>query len=203
MVKKAKKDSIKESSDFLEKPEDEQKIGEEDDLAIKLKEKEKEAGENYDKYVRAVAELENVKKRAVREKTESIKYGNENLIKDILPMVDSLDRALKHAGNSGDIEAFKKGLRLVQDQLRSCLEKHGVEQIECLDKAFDPNVHEALFQIESDAHKDNQVVDELEKGYLLNGRLLRPAKVSICKKAKKEDCEEIDFGRPEENKEDK
>jgi molecular chaperone GrpE len=188
MVKKAKKDSIKESSDFREDPEDEQKLRE-DDLAIKLKEKEKETGENYDKYVRAVAELENVKKRAVREKTESIKYGNENLIKDILPMVDSLDRALKHAGNSGDIEAFKKGLKLVQDQLHSCLVKHGVAQIECLDKAFDPNVHEALFQIESDAHKDNQVVDELEKGYLLNGRLLRPAKVSVCKRAKKEDCE--------------
>jgi molecular chaperone GrpE len=65
-----------------------------------------------------------------------------------------------------------------------------VEQIECVDRTFDPNVHEALFQIESGDHGDNQIVDELEKGYLLNGRLLRPAKVSICKRAKQEECEE-------------
>jgi molecular chaperone GrpE len=188
MVKKAKKDSITEPSDFQEKPEDDRKSGKENDLNVRLKEKEKEAAENYDKYVRAVADLENIRKRAAREKADSIKYGNENLIKDILPMVDSLNRALKHAGNSGDFEAFKKGLKLVQDQLSGCLEKHGVEQIECLDKAFDPNVHEALFQVDSDAHEDNQIVDELEKGYLLNGRLLRPAKVSVCKRAKQEKC---------------
>lgn len=190
MVKKAKKDSIKEPSDFQVKPVEVEKTGESDDLAVKYEEKEKEAAENYDKYVRAVAELENIKKRAARDKTDAIKYGNENLIKDILPMVDSLDRALKQTGNSGDLETFKKGLKLVQDQLLGCLEKHGVEQIKCIDRTFDPNVHEALFQIESGVHTDNQVVDELEKGYLLNGRLLRPAKVSVCKRAKQEECEE-------------
>jgi molecular chaperone GrpE len=190
MVKKAKKDNIKEMSDVEEKPGDGQKTGETDDLTVKLMEKEKDAAENYDKYVRSVAELENIKKRAARDKAEAIKYGNETLIKDMLPMVDSLDRALKQAGNSGDFEAFKKGLKLMQCQLLGCLEKHGVEQIECVDRTFDPNVHEALFQIESGDHGDNQIVDELEKGYLLNGRLLRPAKVSICKRAKQEECEE-------------
>jgi len=187
MVKKVKKDSIKEPSDFQEKPDNDKISDKEDDLKIKLQEKEKEAAENYDKYVRSVAELENYKKRVAREKADSIKYGNENLIKDILPMIDSMDRALKHAGNSSDIEAFKNGLKLVQDQLHSCLEKHGVAQVECLNKSFDPNIHEALYQVESDSHEDNQIVDELEKGYILSGRLLRPAKVSVCKRTKRED----------------
>lgn len=189
MVKRAKKDNIKEPSDFQAKPVELERTEETDDLVVKYVEKEKESADNYDKYVRAVAELENIKKRAARDKADAIKYGNENLIKDILPMMDSLDRALKQTGNSGDLETFKKGLRLVQDQLLGCLEKHGVEQIQCIDRTFDPNVHEALFQIESGVHADNQVVDELEKGYLLNGRLLRPAKVSVCKRAKREECE--------------
>jgi len=188
MVKKAKKDSEQDSPHIPEKQVDADQAEEESSLLLQLKEKEKEAAENYDKYVRAIAELDNFKKRAAREKTDSIKYGNENLIKDILPMVDSMDRALKHAGNSDDFEAFKQGLKLVQDQLVSCLEKHGVEPIECVHKAFDPNIHEALFQVTNDDHEDNLVIDELEKGYLLNGRLLRPAKVSVCKRSQKEDC---------------
>jgi len=190
MVKKVKKDSVTDLSDIKAKPEDEKKPALETDLEIKLKEKEKEAADNYDKYVRTVAEMENIKKRASREKVEAIRYGNENLIKDILPMLDSLDRALKHAGNSTDFEAFKTGLKLVQDQLSGCLEKHGVEKIECLNRTFDPNFHEALFQIESSEHEDNKIVDELEKGYLLNGRLLRPSKVSVCKRTNQQECKQ-------------
>ena len=181
---------MKETSHSQEQPEAGQETEEMNDMTVKYMEKEKEAAENYDKYVRAVAELENVKKRAAREKLEAIKYGNERLLKDILPMVDSLDCALKQSDASDDFEAFRKGLKLTQDQLLGCLVKHGVERVDCVDKTFDPNVHEALFQIDSDVHSDNQIVDELEKGYLLNGRLLRPARVSVCKKAKQDDCEE-------------
>ncbi|MBN1381702.1 MAG: nucleotide exchange factor GrpE [Deltaproteobacteria bacterium] len=154
------------------------------DLTIKLQEKEKEAAENYDKYLRAVAELENYRKRAQREKADSIKYGNENLIRDILPHIDSLERALEHADASENFEAFKEGLKLVREQLLGCLEKHGVEKIDACGKEFDPNVHEAMLQVENDAHEHNRVVDELETGYLLHGRLLRPAKVSINKRTK-------------------
>jgi len=154
------------------------------DLMTKLQEKEKEAADNYDKYVRAVAELDNYRKRAAREKADSLKYGQENLIRDILPHVDSLERALEHAHSSENFEAFKKGLKLVKQQFVGCLEKHGVEKIEACGRDFDPNVHEAMLQVESDAHEHNQVVDELETGYLLNGRLLRPAKVSVNKRIK-------------------
>jgi len=190
MGKKTKKEEIKETPHIQEKEEKEEKVVGENDLTARLEEKEKEAAENYDKYIRTVAELENYKKRAAKEKADSIRYGNENLIKDILPLVDSMDRALQHADNSGDFEAFKKGLKLLQDQLLCSLEKHGVQKIDCVDKTFDPNVHEALFQVESDAHEENTIVDELEKGYLLSGRLLRPAKVSVCKRPKNDNCKE-------------
>lgn len=157
-------------------------------LTDALAAKETEAKENYDRYVRAVAELENYKKRAARDKADTIKYGKEEIIKDILPFLDSLDRALEHADTS-DAKTFKEGLALMQDQLLCCLKRHGVERIECAGANFDPNVHEALMQVESDEHDNNQIVSEMEKGYLLNGRLIRPSRVCVCKKTKNENNE--------------
>ena len=161
------------------------------DLKVMLEEKEKEAVANYDKYLRAVAELDNYKKRVVKERFDIIKYGKEDVIKDILPFVDSLDRALEHAESNTDINSFKEGLKLIQDQLLGSLKKHGVERIECAGQEFDPNFHEAMMQVDSPQHEDNKVINEYERGYLLNGRLLRPSKVSVCKKINKEDniCE--------------
>jgi molecular chaperone GrpE len=158
-----------------------------EDLTKKLEEKGKEASANYDKYLRAVAEFDNYKKRAIKDKADAIKYGNEDIIKDILPFMDSLDRALEHG--TGDIQAFKDGVALIQDQLLCCLKKHGVERIDAAGSTFDPNFHEALMQMESDQHDDNKIVSEMEKGYLLNGRLLRPSRVCVCKKIKKENDE--------------
>jgi molecular chaperone GrpE len=154
---------------------------------VKLQEAEKKAAENYDKYLRAVAELDNYRKRAVREKADAIQYGNENLLRDILPLVDGMDRALEQACDSDDFEAFKRGLKLLQGQLLCCLQKHGVEIIDTAGKDFDPYVHEAMMQVESAEHEDSQVVGEFERGYLLNGRLLRPAKVSVCKRCSQGD----------------
>lgn len=162
------------------------------DLKKILEEKEKEVKANYDKYLRAVAELDNYKKRAAKEKVDTIKYGNEELIRDILPFVDSLDRAMEHTGGS-DVDAFKDGLKLIQEQLLCCLKKHGVEKIESIGLDFDPNFHEAMTQSDSEKHEENKVINELERGYLLNGRLLRPSKVCVCKKINKENdvCEQI------------
>ena len=162
------------------------------ELKEELARKEKEATDNYDKYLRAVADLDNYKKRAIREKADIIKYGKEDVIKDILPFVDSLDRALAHADNS-DVQAFKEGIKLIQEQLLSCLKKHGVEKIDSVGLDFDPNFHDAMMQVESEEHAENKVVNEVQKGYLLNGRLLRPSKVCVCKKINKENdvCEQI------------
>jgi len=163
-----------------------------EELMVKLQEAESRAAENYDKYVRSMAEFDNYKKRTLREKTEAIQYGTENLLREILPLADNMERALEHACSSDDFEAFKEGLRMLQEQFLSCLQKHGVEKIEAVGKDFDPHVHEAMMQVESDEHGDSKVVGEFEKGYLLNGRLLRPAKVSVCRRSKTEhqqDCE--------------
>jgi molecular chaperone GrpE len=167
-------------------------IPEHDELS-ELKEalatKEKESKDNYERYLRALAELDNYKKRAARDKADIIKYGKEDLIKDIVPFLDSLDRALAHT-DAGDAQTFKDGIALIQDQLLCCLKKHGVERIESVGSDFDPNFHEALMQMESADHQDNQVVSEMEKGYLLNGRLIRPSRVCVCKKSKVNDgCE--------------
>ena len=152
-----------------------------ENLKEALEAKEKEAKENYDRYLRTVAELDNYKKRAARDKADILKYGKEDLVKDILPFLDSLDRALTHA-DSNDAQAFKSGIALIQDQLLGCLKKHGVERIESAGVNFDPNFHEALMQMDSADHQNNQIVSEMEKGYLLNGRLIRPSRVCVCKK---------------------
>ena len=190
MVKKTKKETAQGAQEYHETQPDEHTPGDDqnsvESLMQRLQEKEKEAAENYDKYVRAVAEMENYKKRAVRDRADSLKYGQENLIKDILPLVDNLDRAMEHACNSNDFEAFKAGLQLIQNQLSGCLGKQGVEPIQAIGRDFDPNFHEAVLQVESPEHGHNQVVEEFEKGYLLNGRLLRPSKVSVCRLREKQ-----------------
>jgi molecular chaperone GrpE len=193
MVKKMKMDAaeLREDAQGGAGNEDPPPVGKtaagEEELMGNIQELEKKAAENYDKYVRAAAELDNYRKRAVREKADAIKYGNETLLRDILPLLDNMDRALEHACNSDDFEAFKKGLKMLQDQFLSCLQKHGVEKIDAVGKDFDPHVHEAMLQVESGEHEHSKVVSEFERGYLLNGRLLRPAKVSVCRRTNKED----------------
>jgi molecular chaperone GrpE len=203
MVKKVKMDTAGMNEDLQDGTrkvdstmEDKAKASEED-LIVKLQEMEKKAAENYDKYVRAAAELDNYKKRAVREKGDAIRYGNENLLRDILPLVDNMDRAMEHACNSDDFNAFREGLKMLQGQLLSCLQKHGVEQIEAVGRDFDPHVHEAMLQVESKEHEESKVVGEFERGYLLNGRLLRPSKVSVCRRLNKEDQKNCEKAREE------
>jgi molecular chaperone GrpE len=186
MTKKHNKEGIQDHVEISQDAEDALKsesilVGDEDPDTL-IQETKKIAAENYEKYLRALADLDNYKKRAAKEKLDTIKYGNETLIKDLLPLIDGIDRALECADKSTDFEAFREGLRMLQDQLCCCLQKHGVEPIEAAGHSFDPNFHEALMQVESAEHEANQVVTQLEKGYLLNGRLIRPAKVCICKK---------------------
>jgi molecular chaperone GrpE len=160
------------------------KSGAEEDLRARLEAKEKEAAENYDRYLRAMAELDNYRKRAARDKEDAIKYGNEKLIKDILPILDSLDRALHQSADMAarnNFEAFQQGLELIHTQILGCLERHGVVKISAKGEAFDPDKHQALMQVETPEMESNLVVDEYESGYTLHGRLLRPSKVSVSK----------------------
>jgi len=191
MAKQAKKKDIEKKikiqteSDEKVKNTDTEKESPEAPLS-ELEKSRQEAADNYDKFLRVAAEFDNYKKRVARERTDFIKFGNEALVKDMLPIVDSLDRALEHSSDGfEEFEAFISGFKLIQEQLLGCLEKHGVERIQSVGMDFDPNIHEAMLQIESKELGENKIVEEFEKGYLLNGRLLRPAKVSVSKSVKK------------------
>jgi len=137
-----------------------------------------------------MAELDNFRKRTAREKEEMVKFANEELLKDILPLIDNLERAITHTEGAANFSAFKEGLMMARDQLLRALSRHGLAPIDCVNEPFDPNYHEAMMTVESPDHEDNQVVAELEKGYLLHGRLLRPAKVSVAKKKERAQCGE-------------
>lgn len=153
-------------------------------LRENLEAKEKEANENYDRYVRQAAELENFRKRANREKDEGIRFANEALIKDLLPVVDNLERAVAHSREGDNGKPLLEGVELVLKSLFDALAKHGVVPISALGEPFDPEKHEAMAQVESETQKPNTVVEEYHKGYLLRDRLLRPALVSVAKAMK-------------------
>lgn len=158
--------------------------GEEDPIAQlekALAEKEAEASANYDKFLRERADLENLRKRFQKEKEDLFKYGNENLILEILPSVDNLERALEHAGNDSGA-AIIEGVRMTLTMLLASLKKFGVTPIEAKGAVFDPAFHQAMSQVETADQEPNTVVQEFQKGYLLNDRLLRPAMVTVAKK---------------------
>jgi molecular chaperone GrpE len=151
------------------------------ELREKLDAKEKEAKENYERYLRQVAEVENFKKRINREKEDAIRYANESLIKDILPVIDNLERAVAHAQGGGNGKPLVEGVEMVLKGLLDAFGKHGVMQVPAVGEVFDPGKHEAMAQIESDEYEPNTVVNEHHRGYLLRDRLLRPALVTVAK----------------------
>jgi molecular chaperone GrpE len=157
-----------------------------EELKKKLEEKEKEAKESYDRLLRTAADFENYKKRATREKEDWTKFANEDLIRAILPFVDNLERAVNHAQKVADTGVLVEGVRLTIQQLLQTLNKFGLSSFESVGKPFDPAMHEAMLVVETDKHEPNQVVEEFQKGYLLNDRLLRPATVSVSKPPEKE-----------------
>ena len=164
----------------------EEKDKEIEELRKKLEEKEKEIKGHHDRLLRLAADFENFKKRAVREKEDWTKFANEDLIKGILPFVDNLERAVNHAEKVADTGVLIEGVRLTIQQLLQALNKFGLSSFESVGKPFDPAVHEAMLVVETDEHEPNQVVEEFQKGYLLNDRLLRPATVSVSKTREKE-----------------
>ena len=146
-----------------------------------LGEKTREAEANYDKFLRMCADLENYKKRTEKEKTELISFSNERLLRELIPVVDNLERAIEHIEEGSDFSAIKDGIRLVLDNLLVVLKKFGVEQISALGAKFDPVKHEAVNQEESAEHGPGVVIKEFHKCYYLNNRLIRPAMVVISK----------------------
>jgi molecular chaperone GrpE len=161
----------------------EEEIGE---LKKKLEEKEKEIKEHHDRLLRLAADFENYKKRAARDKEDWTKFANEDLLRAILPFIDNLERAINHAQKVADTGVLIEGVRLTIQQILQSLNKFGLSSFQSVGKPFDPTVHEAMLVVETDKHEPNQVVEEFQKGYLLNDRLLRPATVSVSKPPEKE-----------------
>jgi molecular chaperone GrpE len=165
-------------------------------LREQLEAKAKEANQNHDRYLRQVAELENFKRRINREKDDAIRFANEALVKDLLPIVDNLERAVTHAKGGGNGKPLVEGVEMVLRGLFDTLAKHGVVQISAVGQPFDPGKHEAMAQVESATDQPNTVVEEYHKGYLLRDRLLRPSLVSVAKapesQEKKNDSREVE-----------
>ncbi len=141
-----------------------------------------QAKESQDALLRLRADFENIKKRLEKDKVEAIKFANERLLIDILPIVDNLDRAMASLSEGHDPEKVKQGLEIAQKELHEVLEDYGVKVLQSVGEEFDPKFHEAVATVESADAKDGQVVDEIQRGYTLNGRLIRPSRVRIAKK---------------------
>jgi molecular chaperone GrpE len=141
-----------------------------------------EARQAHDRWVRTVADLENLKKRAARERADTIRFANENFARDLLPVVDNLERAAEHARGGGNGKPLVEGVELVLKSLLDVLERHGVTRVAAAGGApFDPTHHEAVAHVESAEHEPNSVMAEHQPGYRLNERLLRPALVTVAK----------------------
>ena len=152
-----------------------------DQLIEKISEVQASADANMDSYLRSQAEMENMKKRFQKDKQDLIRYGNETLTKQLLPVADNLEKALDHSKDENSIEALREGVDLTLKGLMNVLEKAGVEVVEAVGAPFDPNFHEAVSEQEDDRAAPGTVLKELQKGYLLNQRLIRPAMVIINK----------------------
>lgn len=140
-----------------------------------------ELREANDKYVRLYAEFENYKRRVNKDKEELIKYGSENLLHELLPVIDHLEMALKHASN--DVSSgLVQGVEITLKELKKTLEKFGLTEIEAYGKPFDPLVHHAMSQVERDDVDEKIVVEEFRKGYMLKDKVLRPSLVAVSKK---------------------
>jgi len=149
------------------------------DLAAAYEKVSAEKQELHERLLRKQAELENFRKRVQREKDEFLQHATADLVRALLPTLDGLERALKHRDESVP-EQFHKGMELIYRQLLDVLTRAGLTPIEAEGKLFDPHYHEAVERVEAPGHREHEIVEELQRGYKLNHRLLRPAIVKVA-----------------------
>jgi molecular chaperone GrpE len=145
----------------------------------------RERDEYFDQYLRAMADLENMKKRVARERAEYERYATENLLRELLTVVDNLRRAIDVGRECHDFEPFFEGVELISRQVLELLEKEDLQLFHSVGEEFDPSRHDAIYTVESDEHPPDTIVEELAPGYLIGERVLRPAQV-VVSKAKQE-----------------
>lgn len=166
-------EEIQEKNISEENTSEEENIPQEEDYEKKYKELKED-------YLRIYADFENTKKRLEKDKYQALEYAYEKIAHDLLPIVDSLEKALQSSKETTGAEGITQGLELTLDNLHKALAKHGIEGI-CCDEAFDPNFHDAIMQVPAEDKQDGDIVQVLQKGYKYKERVLRPAMVSIAK----------------------
>lgn len=194
------KDSLKkeqrlEEAEKIDKEEEMVTISQEEYNMLKAKEKESKAG--IERLLRLQADFDNARKRLERDKLGFIKFANEEIILEILTIVDDFDRAVEAGKSKHDFDVLYKGVEMIAKDLKEFLKQKGVEEIEAKGKLFNPHEHDAMMPEETDKHPEDHVVEEFQKGYTLNGRVIRPAKVKVAKKPVNQEPEKTN----DENKE--
>ena len=158
---------------------EESEAKEESDAKEEAKADEKDAeAEESERYMRLMAEFQNFKRRAAREKSDIHAYANERIVSDLLPVLDNFERALNT--ETDEFEAYAKGMELIFEQLKTALEKAGVKEIEALGCDFDPNVHNAVMHIDDEAYGEGEIVDVFQKGYRKGDKIIRYAMVKVA-----------------------
>ncbi|MFC5651774.1 nucleotide exchange factor GrpE [Paenibacillus solisilvae] len=137
------------------------------------------ADENHQRFLRVQADFDNFRRRTLKEKEELGQYASMKLIGQLLPVVDNFGRAIEAAKSGGDVESFAKGVDMIFRQLEQVLEQEGLKAMETVGQPFNPEVHQAIMQVESDEHEEGIVVEEVQKGYMLKDKVLRPAMVKV------------------------
>lgn len=159
-------------------------------LRAELEQKTGEIKTAQDKQLRAYAEMDNYKKRMARDQMEQLRYANEKLLKELLPVLDNLERALTHIKNSPERSPWAEGVELTFRQCLDVLKKFGVTPIPSVGEPFDPNRHQAVTYLDTHEHPEDHVAEELQKGYLYHERVLRPSMVAVARKPSRQATEE-------------
>jgi molecular chaperone GrpE len=152
------------------------------DVKKELEEKEGTIKSLEERLLYLQADFENFKKIKAKEKADLLKYANEIIVRELLPVIDNLELALKHAESTEDYKGIHEGVKITLNEFMKVLEKAGVKPVEAVGRKFDPNFHEAFYQEEHEDMEPDTVVSEFQRGYLLNDRLIRPSRVGVSKK---------------------
>ena len=151
-----------------------------EELQARLQEKEEEARRSQDQYLRALADLDNSRKRLRQEKEEAIEYANAGLVLQLLPILDNFELAVRHSEGSRDFDGLLQGVKQILRQMQDTLKKAGVEPIEAVGQPFNPDEHEAIGHAPADGHEEGSVVQDLRTGYRMKGRCIRPSLVKVA-----------------------
>ena len=197
--KKAKKKEMKEEVIKEEKLQEELEKSETNEKVSQL---ETEVSEFKDKLLRKAAEFENYKRRTENDQINLLNYAAESFIQKLLPVVDDFERSLQHVDDAQEVDAIKKGLKLIYDKLMKVLDEQGIKKMESVGQPFNVDYHEALLQRPDDSVEPHTVLEEVEKGYIYKDKVIRHAKVIVSEEIRKEQEEPADNNKPTEEESD-